>query len=69
MEAFVGYQVEPDWSVVEYERQEISSLKQDQTNHEVRRLMGKRVTVTGKLFHAITGHHRTKVLIEVVNVG
>ena len=35
IDAFVGYQMEPDWSVVDHERQEISSLKQDQTNHEV----------------------------------
>jgi len=34
----------------------------------IRRLMGKRVAVTGTLFHAITGHHRTKVLIDVANI-
>jgi hypothetical protein len=34
----------------------------------VRRLMGKRAIVTGTLFHAHTGHHRTKVLIEVANI-
>ena len=34
----------------------------------VRRLMGKRAIVTGTLFHAHTGHHRTKVLIHVVNI-
>ena len=33
-----------------------------------RRLVGKRVTVTGTLFHAHTGHHRTKVLIDVSNI-
>jgi len=33
-----------------------------------RRLVGKHVTVTGTLFHAHTGHHRTKVLIDVANV-
>ena len=31
----------------------------------VRRLMGKRAIVTGTLFHAHTGHHRTKVLVDV----
>jgi len=31
----------------------------------VHRRMGKRVVVTGTLFGAHTGHHRTKVLIEV----
>ena len=34
----------------------------------VRRQMGKRVTVTGTLFHAATGHHRTKVLIFVKTI-
>jgi hypothetical protein len=34
----------------------------------IRRRMGKRVTVTGTLFHSITGHHRTKVLIDVANI-
>jgi hypothetical protein len=35
IEAFVGYQMESDWSVVDHERQEISSLRQDRTNHEL----------------------------------
>jgi Domain of unknown function (DUF4431) len=34
----------------------------------IRRRRGKRVIVRGTLFHAITGHHRTKVLIEVANI-
>ncbi|HKR59365.1 MAG TPA: DUF4431 domain-containing protein [Pyrinomonadaceae bacterium] len=34
----------------------------------VERRLGKRVVVTGTLFHAHTGHHRTKVLIEVTNI-
>jgi hypothetical protein len=34
----------------------------------VRRLMGKRAIVTGTLFHAHTGHHRTKVLIDVTDI-
>src|SRR5262245_54399986 len=33
-----------------------------------RRLKGKRVLVTGTLFHAITGHHRTKVLIQLSSI-
>ena len=36
IEAFVGYQMEPDWSVLDHERQELSSLSQDQTNHELK---------------------------------
>jgi uncharacterized protein DUF4431 len=31
----------------------------------VRPLLGKRVRVEGTLFHANTGHHHTKVLLEV----
>jgi hypothetical protein len=34
----------------------------------IRRLIGKRATVTGTLFHAHTGHHRTKVLLSVTEV-
>lgn len=34
----------------------------------VHRLMGKRAEVTGTLFHAHTGHHRTKVLIDVTTI-
>lgn len=34
----------------------------------VERRLGKRVTVVGTLFHAHTGHHRTKVLIDVTNI-
>ena len=34
----------------------------------IQRRMGKRVAVTGKLFHANTGHHRTKVLLDVASI-
>lgn len=34
----------------------------------VRRLMGKRAVVTGTLFHWETGHHHTKVLIDVTSI-
>ena len=34
----------------------------------VSRLMGKRAIVTGTLFHAHTGHHRTKVLVDVADI-
>ncbi len=34
----------------------------------IRHVRGKRVRVTGTLFHAFTGHHRTKVLIDVTNI-
>jgi hypothetical protein len=35
----------------------------------VERRLRKRVVVTGTLFHAHTGHHRTKVLLDVSNIG
>jgi hypothetical protein len=34
----------------------------------VRRLMGRRAVVTGTLFHWETGHHHTKVLIDVSSI-
>jgi len=34
----------------------------------IRRLIGKRATVTGTLIHAHTGHHRTKVLIDTADI-
>lgn len=34
----------------------------------VRHLVGKRATVTGTLFHANTGHDRTKVLVIVASI-
>ena len=34
----------------------------------VHRLRGKRAVVTGILFHAITGHHRTKALLTVSSI-
>lgn len=34
----------------------------------VRRLKGKRTIVTGTLFYWHTGHHRTKVLIDVTSI-
>ena len=35
----------------------------------IRRRMGKRALVTGTLFHAITGHHRSKVLMDVASIA
>lgn len=31
-------------------------------------MVGKRVVVTGRLSHSITGHHRTRILMEVIDV-
>jgi hypothetical protein len=36
--------------------------------HPVESLLGGRVEVQGKLFHAHTGHHHTKVLIDVTSI-
>src|SRR4030095_9184595 len=40
----------------------------DKQSKIVHRRMGKRVVVTGTLFGAHTGHHRTKVLISVGSI-
>lgn len=37
-------------------------------HRKYRRLLGKRVKVTGTLFHALTGHHYTKVLIDASDI-
>ena len=44
------------------------SISKDNDWPVIRRLIGKRVTVSGTLFHAHTGHHRTKVLMDVSQV-
>ena len=36
--------------------------------HPVRPLLGRRVLIEGTLFHAITGHHHTRVLITVSSI-
>ena len=38
------------------------------SDRSLRSFVGKRVTVQGKLFHAHTGHHHTKVLMSVSSV-
>lgn len=40
----------------------------DFKTNPVESLLGKRVEVHGRLFHAHTGHHRTRVLIEVESI-
>ena len=35
----------------------------------LKRLRGKPVIISGTLFHAHTGHHRTKILIEVAEIN
>ena len=34
-----------------------------------RKFLGRRVNITGKLSHAITGHHHTHVLMEVTDIS
>ena len=48
---------EPETGVVA-----LQMLVQDYPGY--RHLLGKRVKVTGTLFHAVTGHHHTRVLID-----
>lgn len=43
-------------------------IRKDTDWKTVRRRMGKRVIVTGTLFGAHTGHHRTKVLLDVTQI-
>jgi len=42
--------------------------KNDELWRTVNRRMGKRVVVTGTLFGAHTGHHRTNVLIQIADI-
>lgn len=35
----------------------------------IQKVEGRRVTVTGQLYHALTGHHRTPVLLDVYSVS
>jgi hypothetical protein len=43
-------------------------ISQDADWKTVKSLAGQRVTVTGTLFHASTGHHRRNVLISVSKI-
>lgn len=47
---------------------EMQLLLDDKQYNVYRRLVGKKVIVTGTLFHQHTGHHRTKVLLTVAKV-
>jgi hypothetical protein len=40
----------------------------ESTPHPVRFYLKRRVTVEGTLFHAHTGHHHTKILIDVASI-
>ncbi|HJZ81787.1 MAG TPA: DUF4431 domain-containing protein [Pyrinomonadaceae bacterium] len=43
-------------------------LRRSEDWKTVHRRMGKRVVASGTLFHSITGHHVTRVLIDVTGV-
>jgi len=38
-------------------------------DHSIKHLIGKRVIIEGTLFHAHTGHHHTKVLMDVSSIN
>lgn len=44
------------------------AISKDENWRIIRHLLGKRATLSGTLFHAHTGHHRTKVLMDVAQV-
>jgi len=43
-------------------------IAKDEEWPTIRRLIGKRAKVSGTLFHAHTGHHRTRVLLDVSQI-
>ena len=46
----------------------IQLLLSDEQYARYKGLLGKRVAVSGRLFHAITGHHHTNVLLTAIGV-
>jgi hypothetical protein len=36
---------------------------------QAKKWIGKRISVTGVLYHGITGHHHTTVLLKVKDIG
>jgi hypothetical protein len=58
-----------DIDVAESNEREVQLvIRNDAHWKTVRSLSGKRAIITGTLFHAHTGHHRTKVLIDVADI-
>ena len=47
---------------------QITLVVHDFKANPVRPLLGKKAIVEGTLFHAITGHHHTRVLVEVTSI-
>lgn len=61
----VGDQSEP---TTELGVKRVTLVVNDFKAHPVENLLGTRVEVQGTLFHASTGHHHTKVLINVTSI-
>lgn len=55
-------------NVAERGVRKVTLLVLDFKSHPVEPWRGRRVAVEGSLFHANTGHHHTKVLIEVASI-
>ena len=54
-----------DINIRENNQKELQLVLEPAQFKKYRRLMGQRVAVTGKLFHAHTGHHHKSLLISV----
>ena len=59
---------QPDINSRQSEIKEIQLVLQPQQYAEYKSLVGKRVTATGTLFGGITAHHRTPVLLTILNL-
>ena len=46
----------------------VTLVVNDFAAHPIRPLLGRRVVIEGTLFHANTGHHHTKILIELASI-
>jgi len=54
--------------VREDNQREVQLVLEPEQYKKYRRLIGQRVAVTGKLFHAHTGHHHKSLLISVSEI-
>ena len=57
-----------DIDIPESNINQVQLVVQNYNKYKSKKLIGKHVVVTGTLFHAITIHHRTKVLIMAQNI-
>ena len=61
--------VEPDSHGINVPETNVRQLQLNQVDYKGgKHLLGKRVKVKGRLVHAITGHHHTNVMLEVLSV-